>query len=268
MSATTASVRSRTARDRSTMYRPGLLTLTRLEMRKMVDTRSGFWLLLVIALITVGGVALAVILGPDANFAYEGIFQFTVIPASVFLPLLGILMVTTEWSQRTVMSTFTLVPQRGRVAAAKVLAGVGYTILSVLLGLALAAVGYGVAVLLDRAHPVDWSLSPEVLLASAAYELIFILVGIAFGMLFQNSPLAIVAYLVLYFVLPIIFGVLKQNFDTVGSALAWIDLNGNASQLLNSDQSAPYGHVVASVAFWVVLPGVLGLVRTLKREVK
>ena len=37
----------------------------------------------------------------------------------ILLPVLGILLVTSEWSQRTAMVTFTLEPSRSRVIAAK-----------------------------------------------------------------------------------------------------------------------------------------------------
>ena len=39
------------------------------------------------------------------------------------MPVVGILLVTSEWSQRTAMITFTLVPHRSRVLVAKLLAG-------------------------------------------------------------------------------------------------------------------------------------------------
>lgn len=38
------------------------------------------------------------------------------------MPVVGILLVTSEWSQRTAITTFTLVPQHGRVLTAKLLA--------------------------------------------------------------------------------------------------------------------------------------------------
>ena len=43
---------------------------------------------------------------------------------TVILPIIAILSVTSEWSQRTGLTTFTLVPHRGRVMLAKALAAV------------------------------------------------------------------------------------------------------------------------------------------------
>jgi len=41
----------------------------------------------------------------------------------------GILLVTSEWSQRASLITFTLVPHRSRVLAAKLLAGVSLAVI-------------------------------------------------------------------------------------------------------------------------------------------
>ena len=42
----------------------------------------------------------------------------------IILPLIAILAVTSEWSQRTGLTTFTLVPHRGRIIAAKAISSV------------------------------------------------------------------------------------------------------------------------------------------------
>ena len=44
-------------------------------------------------------------------------------PRCNLLPVVGILLVSSEWSQRTAQVSFTLVPRRPRVIAAKMLAG-------------------------------------------------------------------------------------------------------------------------------------------------
>ena len=49
MSAHATDCRPRPGRD----ARPGLARLTKVELRKMVDTRSGFWLLLAVLALTV-----------------------------------------------------------------------------------------------------------------------------------------------------------------------------------------------------------------------
>ena len=50
-------------------------------------------------------------------------FLGTLLPIGILLPVLGILTVTSEWSQRTALTTFALVPARSRVVGAKLAAG-------------------------------------------------------------------------------------------------------------------------------------------------
>ena len=63
-------------------------------------------------------------------------------PASVLLPIVGILLVSSEWSQRTGMVTFALVPRRGRVIAAKLLASVVLSLVALALCIVVAVVGH------------------------------------------------------------------------------------------------------------------------------
>ena len=86
----------------------------------MFDTRSGFWLMSSIVitglLTTVGTIAFA----PDADLTYYTFAKAIGFPMTVVLPMIAILSITGEWSQRSGLTTFTLVPHRGRVIRAKV----------------------------------------------------------------------------------------------------------------------------------------------------
>jgi ABC-2 type transport system permease protein len=98
---------------------PTLGRLVAVELRKMIDTRAGFWLLVSNALIAVASVVVRLIWSPAEEQTLAHFFSATVEATSVLLPVLGILAVTSEWSQRTALTTFTLVPRRERVIAAK-----------------------------------------------------------------------------------------------------------------------------------------------------
>ena len=65
----------------------------------------------------------------------------TATPQSLLLPVLGILAVTAEWSQRTGLVTFTLEPNRARTAVAKLAAVVLIGLLAVVAALGVAALG-------------------------------------------------------------------------------------------------------------------------------
>ena len=100
-------------------HRPGLGQLIAVELRKMVNTRSGFWVPIGVALITV---AVAIIAsanhgGLDGTFTH--VLHKAGLPAAFLLPVMGVLLICGEWSQRTTLTTFTMVPSRWRVIGAK-----------------------------------------------------------------------------------------------------------------------------------------------------
>src|SRR4051794_1951038 len=96
--------------------------LTLVELRKLADTRSGLWLLIVIGLAAAGTAVIMLAAAPDDQQTFQALFTFGAVPAAVLLPVLGILSMTSEWSQRTALTTFTLTPARGRVVVAKLFA--------------------------------------------------------------------------------------------------------------------------------------------------
>lgn len=98
---------------------PSLPRLTLVELRKMVNTRSGFWLPIAVTLITVITVVVTVLNHGGRGATLAHVFHNAVAPAGLLLPVMGILLVCGEWTQRTTLQTFTLVPDRGRVLAAK-----------------------------------------------------------------------------------------------------------------------------------------------------
>ena len=95
--------------------------LVSVELRKMFDTRAGRWLLISIAAFTalVLIIQLWVVLAQDQTVTFEDFAAGANIPMNILLPVLGVMSVTSEWSQRTAMVTFTLEPSRTRFLAAK-----------------------------------------------------------------------------------------------------------------------------------------------------
>jgi hypothetical protein len=89
--------------------------LVRVELSKTVASRSGGWLLTAIGVALVAVLAVKLVLGDAEELTFRSFVEVTSTPLSLLLPLLAILSVTTEWSQRTALSTFTLEPDRARV---------------------------------------------------------------------------------------------------------------------------------------------------------
>jgi ABC-2 type transport system permease protein len=237
--------------------RPGLARLTAVELRKMTDTRAGFWLLLSTAALTVAAVVLFAVFGEAQEHTLRDFLAVAVAPASVLLPVVGILLVSSEWSQRTSVLTFTLVPQRSRVIAAKLAAGVA---------LSLAALQVAVAVALLATAIVDgeWSL-PAWMLGQTALSLATgMITGIAFGAMLLASAPAIV----LYFGLPLAWTALG-SLPFLEGAARWLDgarsLAPMTEEMMSSTQWARAG---TTLAVWMLLPLLIGLWRVARGDVR
>ncbi len=236
---------------------PGLLRLTRIELRKSADTRAGSWLLLAIAVTTLAAVVLSAVFGAAADRTLAGYFALAQLPVGVLLPVLGILLVTSEWSQRTAMTTFTLVPARSTVLMAKVVAA---TVLGVL-GVVVAAAASVVAALLTplvSQQDAVWALTGEHVAQVLLVQVVNVLVGVAFGMLLLSSPLAIV----LYFVLPTVFTVLVTTVGALDWVRDWLDLTTTTAPMYEGLlEGRGWLQAAASVALWGLLPLVFGWLR-------
>ncbi|MCU1529518.1 MAG: hypothetical protein JWP75_3281 [Frondihabitans sp.] len=86
------------------------------ELRKSVDTRAARWLLVVSVALSVCALAINSFTEVD-NFA--DFLRGATLPMPALLPIVAILASTSDWSQRSAMTTFVLVPRRshGRLAS-------------------------------------------------------------------------------------------------------------------------------------------------------
>src|SRR5690606_40981719 len=94
--------------------------------------------------------------------------------------------VTGEWSQRTAMATFALVPVRRRVVVAKLAAGVAVATLSLGASALVAAVANLTAIATGPDGAGGWALRGAVLGAAAVMQIGNVAMGIAFGMMLLN----------------------------------------------------------------------------------
>jgi len=121
--------------------RPGLGRLVAVELRKTVNTRAGFWLQVAIPALTVAVVVVRLLVGGAADHTFQSVLDAGLQPAAILLPVLGILLLTSEWSQRTGLITFTLVPVRSRVLGAKLIASLLRAIAMLAMSVTIVAVG-------------------------------------------------------------------------------------------------------------------------------
>jgi len=236
--------------------------LTLVELRKLADTRAGLWLLIVIGLASAGTAAILLAAAPAEEQRYSELLSFGLVPASILLPVLGILSMTSEWSQRTALTTFTLTPARGRVIVAKLIAAVLIAIATTVAAAALSAVANLIAI--GTGGDGSWHIEASLLGQLLVNQMVFVLIGSAFGALLMNSPLAIVLYLVL----PNLWTVLGEMVSGLRTAAGWLDINVTSTPLsepgMTAEQWSRFG--VAALV-WMVLPLAIGTIRMLRREV-
>jgi ABC-2 type transport system permease protein len=242
--------------------------LVAVEMQKMFDTRSGFWLVTgggIVALIaTIATIAFA----PTYALDYEQFASAIGAPLSIVLPMLGVLGVTSEWSQRTGLSTFTMVPRRGRVIAAKAGAIMLIGIASIALALVIGALGnlLGSGI---RGVPTVWNLSPSRIALIFIADAIGMLMGFMLGVLIRNSPGAIVGYFVYALVLPATFAALAAYQHWFSQAQGWVNFRFSSTKLYDGHLTATdWAHLGVSGLIWLVLPLAIGIRMVMRSEVK
>jgi ABC-2 type transport system permease protein len=234
--------------------------LVKVELRKTLDTRAGMWLLIATALLT--GLVLVLFLINAKDKSYVNAIQATATPQAILLPVLGILLVTSEWSQRTAMVTFTLEPHRGKVLWAKVTA-------AVLVGLALVALALVVAVPVTAVGgtPDAWhDVTVRLILQYVLLQLLSVVGGFVFGLLFLNTAAAIVTS----YALPIAFSIITSIVKSFHKIQPWVDPGTSQTPLQNGEHltGTEWSHLLVTSLIWVVLPFAVGMWRVLRAEVK
>ncbi|MDQ1102950.1 ABC-2 type transport system permease protein [Nocardioides zeae] len=245
------------------------IPLTRLvgvELRKLVDTRSGRWLLIImVSLILLG----SVIYAWATRDGSVDFFGFTAVAGNItgiLLPVLAIMSVTTEWSQRTNMATFTLEPRRVRVVAAKLVATVIAAVVSVAVAVAIGALGAALAA--GFGAQVDWDPNVEGILGFTLLQVISLLVGFALATLLLNTPAAIVTFFAYYTIIPGLLLLAGAYFSWFEDIRPWIDFVSASGRLATGFDGVEWGQLATSGLLWFVLPLVLGVARMLRAEIK
>jgi ABC-2 type transport system permease protein len=247
-----------------------LSRITGVELRKMFDTRSGFWLIASIAISAVLATAGVILWAPDGRLTYSTFATAIRFPVVIILPLVAILAVTSEWSQRTGLTTFTLVPHRSRVITAKAISCVLVAVGSMVLAFAVGALGNLASAALTGTTPV-WDVTPTQCLYYVLGMVLSLLVGFMLGVLVRASTGAIVAYFVLTFLLPTVFGLLATSQQWSHDLQPWVDIQFAQSGLFVFDgplTGQGWAHIAVTGLTWLLVPLLVGLRLVLRTEVK
>ena len=270
MSTTTAPVFVSTVKPE---HRPGIVGVARSEWTKIRSLRSTSWTFLVTAVLTIGLGSLFALgrtsarQGRDpitANFNAAGFPFNALFLAQLAIGVLGVLIITTEYSSGMIRTTFTAVPQRGLVLAVKAVIFGSVTFVVALLTtfvtffasqaiLNRGAVKYGVS--LSSPHAL------RIVIGAALYMTVCGLLGVALGALLRSTAAAITALAGLLFILPIMMNFLPVSWHRDAIA-QWLPSNAGmqiVEKVTQPLQFSPWAGL-AVFAGWVAVAFVAGLV--------
>jgi len=235
--------------------------LTAVELRKLADTRAGLWLLIVIVLAAAATTVIMLAAAPDEEQTFAGFFAFAQRPAGVLLPVLGILSMTSEWTQRTALTTFTLSPRRVRVQLAKFVSAIvlSAVVLTVVVLFAFAGTALAGAV---TDHSTTYAGLGGQLAGSYLTVALNVVMGAAFGAVLAQTAVAL-----------LVFYIAPTAWALAGPALFkdnanWLDVFGAFGRIAERDLHGMLPETLTAIGVWIVVPTVVGLWASSRREVK
>jgi ABC-type transport system involved in multi-copper enzyme maturation permease subunit len=200
--------------------RAGFIGSVRSEFTKIRSTRSTYWTLLALVVITVGFGALASAgaahnvkqLGPDFDPTQRSLFGLYF--GQLVIAVLGVLTITSEYATGMIRTSFTAMPRRGTLFAAK---AVVFAAVALVVGLitSFGAFFLGQA-LMSGAHINATISQPHVLRAVVGGALFLAACGmLAFGIgaILRHTAGAITASIVLLFVFSLLINALPQSWQ-------------------------------------------------------
>lgn len=258
----------RTSRTAARHNRVPMRRIVAVELRKSFDTRAGLWLLASVGLASLLTTGAVIAWGPDEDFTYSTFTTTIAFPMSVILPIIAALAVTAEWTQRSGLTTFTIVPHRGRIMLGKV---IGLALVAVPATALAFAVGAGGTVVASWISGNDMVWDQD--LVAVPYMLLSLILTLAMGLVcgtvIRDSAGAIVAFFVFSFVIPPLLGLLAMTQDWFHDVQPWVDLDYQLTALLRgSFDSQQWSQLAATTGIWLILPAVAGLWTLVRSEVK
>jgi hypothetical protein len=238
-----------------------------IELRKMFDTRSGFWLMTSIVATAVIATGSVILFGSDDAIVYDNFAAAVGVPMTVILPMIAILSVTSEWSQRSGLGTFTLVPARSRVIGAKAVAALLVGVASMAIAFAVGALGNLLGAAVTGVDPV-WNVPVSQMLTIVVATVLGMFLGFTLGVLIRNSAGAVVTYFVITLVLPALSELLAVSQSWFRDLQPWVDFNLSRNTLYDVVPSEEqWAQLATSGVLWLVLPLTIGLLTLRRAEI-
>ena len=187
----------------------------------------------------------SLIIGDAADHTFAALLDVAIQPAAVLLPVAGVLLVTSEWSQRTGLITFALVPVRSRVLGAKLLASLVLAVAMFAAIVAIVAAG-----VLAGGTGDAWTDVAPLIGQTTVFLTAGMVTAVAFGAILLSSAPALVAL----FALPSSWAALV-SLSFFGGIGPWVDTARSLSPMHEEVMSgAQWAHAGTSLAIWMAIP--------------
>ncbi len=243
----------------------------RVELRKCVDTVASFWLVASIAIlvVVVDGFVLVATLVQGLEVSFNDFTGVAAGVTSLLLPVLGIMLVTSEWSQRTAMVTFSLEPRRLRVVMAKLVVGLVLTLLTVLVSILIGVLFTGLCEIV-QSDQTSWGVDGSGLVGFFLTQCLAMAGGFALAALLLNTPAAIVTFFIYKWAIPIVLFIISDLVEAFAKISPYVNFLEAQDPLfdLSLNTAQEWAQLLVSGLIWLGIPLALGLLRILRAEVK
>lgn len=235
--------------------------LIRVETRKLLDTRAGRAILM-------GVITLAVAVSIWQLFTADqptlNVAMYLQAPGQMIVmitPLVGLVAMTSEFTQRTALSTFTLAPWRLKVLSAKAIAATAITTVVTVLCLAISWFG-AILTSASSGAPASYDGAMDSVRGLLITSVLMSILGMAIGALIPQTAVAASSF----FVAPVAFSILAGA--VLKDNARWFDIFSTFERLSSDAPFAEFGQTTTAVLIWIVIPAAFGAVRAVRREVK
>ena len=261
-------------------HRPGIVGVARSEWTKIRSLRSTYWTFMVTAGLTIGLGSLFSLgrtsgrsSGRDpltANFNAAGFAFNAMFLSQLAIGVLGVLIITAEYSSGMIRTSFTAVPQRGSLLAVK--ATVFALVTFVVAALTAFATFFASQAILNRGTlnlgvSITSPHALRIVIGAALYLTVCSLLGVALGALLRSTAAAVTALAGLLFILPILMNFLPVSWHRDAIA-QWLPSNAGIQIIEKTTQPLQLSPWVglAVLAGWVVLAFAAALVLLRRRD--
>lgn len=236
------------------------------ELRKCIDTVASRWVVVIMIALSCAALTINRVAEVDD---FGTFLRGATLPLPALLPILAVLATTGDWSQRSAMTTFVLVPRRSLVIGARLVAAL-LMVLAVTAVISVISLATFLVLFPSHASTVLTARTLLSLLSMTGLSFAASLTGTAAGFLLLNTPLAITTTLLLPFV-----------YD-VGMALAfpsvapWVSVLAFSAWMTQPEWAwtttegteVGIGPALTSLVLFILVPIAIGWWRQVRREVK